>query len=480
VCVTRDAVALVILAALTKPDMLMTLPFAQLPPVGSRIWEVSMPSVDISEGDINLSEARRRWANEYVDAKTQAILDEDARVFLHQALSTPCLNAIERSEGIWLIDTAGRRIMDFHGNSVHQLGHGHPRVVEAIHRQIDRLPFCPRRYTNETAIALAGRLGAASPGRLSKVLFAPGGTSAIGMALKLARAATGRHKTISMWDAFHGASLDAISIGGEAIFRRDAGPLLPGTEHVPPPALADRFFGGGREAAMRLADYIDYVLAVQGDVGALIAEPVRWTTIEPPPAGFWPSVRASCERHGALLIFDEIPSGLGRCGTMFATELTGCEPDMIVLGKGLGGGIFPLAALLARPDLDVAADRALGHYTHEKSSVGCAAGLAVLDVIADEALIARGQALSRRGLDHLERSVAGLAGVRQIRAVGPSFAVELDSSEHAERVLYGCLSRGLSFKVGAGRCLTLCPPLIIADPDFDAAFGILAEAVSAA
>ena len=190
-----------------------------------------------------------------------------SRWFLHQALSTPCLNVVERAEGIYLIDTAGRRIMDFHGNTVHQVGYGHPRVIEAVTRQLATLPFSPRRYTNRAAIELARRLAELAPGRLNKVLFAPSGTAAIGMALKLARHATGRHKTVSMWDAFHGASLDAISVGGEAIFRRDAGPLLPGTEHVPPPAMAPRFFGDDGRAHERLADYIDYVLEVQGDVG---------------------------------------------------------------------------------------------------------------------------------------------------------------------------------------------------------------------
>ena len=235
---------------------------------------------DRSEGDINLGGARAAWQREHINAETRALLDEDARRFLHQALSTPCLNVVERAEGIYLIDTTGRRIMDFHGNTVHQVGYGHPRVIEAVTRQLTTLPFSPRRYTNRCAIDLARRLGELAPGRLNKVLFAPSGTAAVGMALKLARHATGRHKTLSMWDAFHGASLDAISVGGEAIFRRDAGPLLPGTEHVPPPALAARFFGADGHAHERLADYIDYVLEVQGDVGAVIAEPVRWTTLE--------------------------------------------------------------------------------------------------------------------------------------------------------------------------------------------------------
>ena len=150
---------------------------------------------------------------------------------------------------------------------------------------------------------------------------------------------------------------------------------------------------------------------------AVIAEPVRWTTLEMPPADFWPRVRASCDRHGALLIFDEIPSCLGRTGTMFACEQVGCVPDMLVLGKGLGGGVFPMAALIAREDLDVAADRALGHYTHEKSSVGCAAALATLDVIRDEGLLERSRELGVCGLERLRRMQPVQCGARAGRVV---------------------------------------------------------------
>jgi len=428
---------------------------------------------DRSEGDINLGDARAAWHRDYLDAETRALLEEDARWFLHQSLSTPCLNVVERAEGIFLIDTAGRRIMDFHGNTVHQVGYGHPRIIEAVTRQMATLPFSPRRYTNRTAIELARRLAELAPGRLNKVLFAPSGTAAIGMALKLARHATGRHKTLSMWDAFHGASLDAISVGGEAIFRRDAGPLLPGTEHVPPPALASRFFGDDARGHERLADYIDYVLEVQGDVGAVIAEPVRWTTLEAPPADFWPRVRASCDQHGALLIFDEIPSCLGRTGTMFACEQTGCAPDMLVLGKGLGGGVFPMAALIAREDLDVAADRALGHYTHEKSSVGCAAAIATLDVIRDEELLQRSRELGARGSERLRT----FPTARAVRALGVSFGVEVADAAYAEAVMYRCMANGLSFKVGGGNVLTLCPPLTIKQSELDSALDILDRAM---
>lgn len=436
------------------------------------------PAPDRSEGDLNLGPARADWTARHIDAVTEALLDEDARLFLHQALSTPCLDVIEHAEGIWLTDVAGRRFMDFHGNSVHQLGHGHPRVIDAITRQLAALPFCPRRFTSRIAIDCARRLAAVAPGELNRVLFAPGGTLAIGMALKLARQATGRHKTISMWESFHGASLDAISVGGEAIFRRDAGPLLPGTEHVPPPALARRFFGDDARAADRLADYIDYILGLEGDIAAVIAEPMRWTTVEPPPPDFWPRVRAACDRHGALLIFDEIPSGLGRVGRMFVTELTGCVPDMLVLGKGLGGGIVPFAALIARDGLNVAADRALGHYTHEKSPVGCAAALAVLDVIEQQDLIAHAARLGAQGLARLQAVLAGHPAVTGVRGTGLYFGVELDSPALAERVMYRCLERGLSFKIGGGTVLTLCPPLIIEEAELNRAIDIVAAAVA--
>src|SRR5436190_14856649 len=181
-----------------------------------------------SEGDLNVTNRRQQWLNEQVDKQTKKLLDEDSKYFLRQSLSTPCLNVLKGSNGIYLEDLQGRRFMDFHGNNVHQVGFGHPRVIAAIKEQLDTLTFCTRRYTCEPAVALAKRIAALAPGDLDRVLFAPGGTTAIGMALKLARVATGRFKFISLWDSFHGASLDAISVGGEALFRSGIGPLLPG------------------------------------------------------------------------------------------------------------------------------------------------------------------------------------------------------------------------------------------------------------
>ncbi|MDE2514430.1 MAG: aspartate aminotransferase family protein [Rhodospirillales bacterium] len=436
---------------------------------------------DRSEGDVNATPARAAWI-EARPAETRALLARDADLFLHQALSTPCLDVVAGAEGIYLIMEDGRRVMDFHGNSVHQIGYAHPAVLAAVSGQMARLPFSPRRFANIPATALAARLSARmgsddGPDRW-RALFAPAGTLAVGMAIKLARTATGRHKMLSMWEAFHGASLDAISVGGEAIFRRHAGPLLAGTEHVPPPALAARFFGNDGHAHERLADYIDYILATEGDIAALIAEPVRWTTIEAPPEGFWARVRESCTNHGTLLIFDEIPSGLGRTGTFFAHEQVGAVPDMLVLGKGLGGAVMPIAALLARPGLNVAADAALGHYTHEKSPLGAAAALATLDVIENEDLLGYANALGATALARLQSWVGAKPGLRAARGMGLSLALELDDPARAEAVMYAALARGLSFKIGAGTVCVLCPPLTIAPERMDEALDMLEAALA--
>lgn len=439
-----------------------------------------------SEGDLNLSPARAEWARKHLAPETRTRLEQDARFFLHQSLSTPCLNVLRSARGAWIEDREGRRYLDFHGNNVHHVGFSHPRVVAAITRQLAELSFCPRRYTCEPAIALAARLGELAPADLNRVLFAPGGTTAIGMALKLARLATGRFKFISMWDSFHGASLDAISIGGEAIFRQGIGPLLPGCEHVPPPDHRNCPFRCGTTCNLACADYVEYVLAKEGDVAAVIGETVRCTPYIPPP-DYWRTIRAACDRHGALLILDEIPIGLGRTGRLFACEHYGVVPDMLVLGKALGGGIFPLAALLARENLNVAADKALGHYTHEKNPVACAAGLATLQVIQEENLLERARVLGERALRRLTAFARQQPLVSEVRGLGLLLGVEIGtradsqrSSALAEAIMYAALERGLNFKTTMGNILTLTPALTLTDAEMDQALDILETCITRA
>jgi 4-aminobutyrate aminotransferase len=195
-------------------------------------------------------------------------------------------------------------------------------------------------------------------------------------------------------------------------------------------------------------------------------------------------VRASCDRHGALLIFDEVPSCLGRTGTMFVCEQVGAVPDMLLLGKGLGGGIMPMAALIARPELDVAANRALGHYTHEKSPVGCAAALTTLAVIDEEGLLAAARTIGTHALERLKAAAGHHDLIGDVRGMGLYLGVEIGrrgepaAQAAAERIMYRCLQRGLSFKVGGGNIVTLCPPLTISRADLDRALRILEGAIA--
>jgi 4-aminobutyrate aminotransferase len=442
---------------------------------------------DLSEGDSNRSVRRRQWQSRHVDGGTRHWLERDARCFLHQSLSTPCLNVLTESRGATLTDLQRRSILDFHGNSAHQVGYAHPRVMAAVKRQLDIMPFCPRRYTNIPAVELAEKLVDITPDPLGKVLFAPGGTSAVGMALKLARMATGNFKTISMWDSFHGASLDAISVGGESLFRTGIGPLLPGCEHVPP---ADPYrclwdLGGHCEACgLKCARYIDYVMDKEGDVAAVVAEPIRCTAVNPAPEGYWKRIRETCDRRGALLIFDETAVCLGRTGRMFAFEHEGVVPDILILGKGLGGGVFPLAAIVARSDLDVAPEKALGHYTHEKNPVACAAASATIDVILSESLVERSTRLGLRALERLSTLKQAVDCIGDVRGRGLLFGVDLvldrdaktPAIDEADRIMYACLEMGLSFKVSHGSFLTLTPPLTIEEAELDSALAILEKA----
>ena len=447
-------------------------------------------SVQPSESDTNQTSRRADWQAQNLDAKTRALLDADARAFLHQSVSTPCLNAIAKAEGIWIEDVTGRRYMDFHGNNVHHIGYGHPRLKRAIAEQMDALPFAPRRYACESALALAEKLGRIAPGRLSKVLFTTGGSDAIEVAVKIARTATGRHKTLSFWDAFHGAGFGASALAGEGLFRSGpAAPLVVGASHVAPFACYRCPYGYPVDATgqpqlqlcnTQCARMIDYVLGREGDVAAVIAEPARAISYLPPP-GFWQIVRDACNRRGTLLIFDEIPTGLGKTGRMFASEHDAVVPDILVLGKALGGGILPIAAVIAKPELDVGADWAFGHYTHEKNPVTARAALTTIEIIEDEGLVENAAIVGALALSRLHDMKSRMSEIGDVRGRGLLLGVDLvqnrdskaPADDLAESVLYRCMDRGLSFKTSMGNILTLTPPLTTTAAEIQAALDIL-------
>lgn len=453
------------------------------------------PVPPASEGDVNRSPRRARWQQAHLDDATRALLERDRRAFLHQSVSTPCLNAIRKAEGIWIEDWAGRRYMDFHGNNVHHVGYAHPRVLAAIRDQLQRLSFAPRRYACEPAVDLAEKLAAVTPGALSKVLFTTGGSDAVEVAIKLARAATGRFKTLSFWDAFHGAGFGASSVGGESLFRSGpVGPLVPGTEHVAPFGCYRCPYGHPVDAYGRpdldrcrlaCAAMVRYVLEREGDVAAVIAEPARAVPYLPPP-GYWRAVRDACRAHGALLVFDEIPTGLGKTGRWFSCEHDDVEPDILVLGKALGGGVLPIAAVVARPELDVAGDYAFGHYTHEKNPVTCRAALETLRVIEDEGLVENAARVGALALERLQTWRDRYPLVGDVRGRGCLIGIELvadretkaPDADAADAVLYAALARGLSFKTTMGNVLTLTPPLVTSAQQMMAALDILEAALA--
>ena len=438
------------------------------------------------EGDTNTTEARKQWYRNLNSPQTEAMLEQDSEYFLHQSMSTPCMNALAAANGIYIEDISGKRYMDFHGNNVHQLGYGHPKVLKRIQQQLIELPFAPRRFTHQAAIDCAKKLTEIAGGELDRVLFAPGGTSVVGMALKLARIVTGNAKVISLWDSFHGASLDAISVGGEACFRQGMGPLMAGVERIPPPITYRGAFPREDNSDLHYADYLEYVIEKEGGVGAFIAEGIRNTDVQVPSKAYWQRVREICDKHNVLLIIDDIPNGMGRTGNWFSYQAFGIEPDILCIGKGLGGGVVPFAALITKDKYNQAVDISLGHYTHEKSPIGCAAALATIDVIESEKLLDKVKQDQDYVSERLSQMQKSYPVIGDIRGLGLLWGIELVTDrltktrahDATEQVLYRCLELGLSFKVSQGNVLQLSPPLIIKREDLARALDIVEQAIS--
>lgn len=438
-----------------------------------------------TEGDINNTKARNEWNEGITDIKTLKLLEKDARYFFHQALSTPCLDVLGNCNGAHIENISGKRYLDFHGNNVLQLGFSHPKLVKRLTEQLQGLSFSTRRYTNEPAIKFAEKLTSLLPSDLNRVLMTPNGSSAIGIALKLARAITGKFKVVSFWDSFHGASLDAISVGGEAVFREYMGPMMPGVERIPPPVTYRGIFEGNEAKCL---EHLEYVFAKEGDIGAFVAETVRNTDVQLPSLGFYKEARALCDKYGVVLILDEIPIALGRTGKMFAFEHYDIEPDILCLGKGLGGGIFPQACIVTRDRYNTFPDISLGHYTHEKSPLGAMAALTTLEIIEDEKILYKvaGDSLNMCTSMTILKEKYELIG--DIRGRGLLWGVELVTDretkekavQQAEQVMYECLKNGLSFKVSAGNVLQLAPALTISRKELKEALIILENALESA
>jgi len=432
------------------------------------------------EGDINLTPARDRWLEKEIGEQTRKILEKDAKYFLHQSMSTPCMDVLAHCKGAHIESISGKKYLDFHGNNVHQIGFSHPTLVRKLTEQLQGLTFSTRRYTNEVAIEFAEKLVSITPSGLNKVLLTPNGSSAIGIALKLARAVTGKYKVVSFWDSFHGASLDAISVGGESAFKEYMGPMMSGVEHIPPPVNYRGVFEGNADKSL---DYLECVLSKDPGIGAFLAETIRNTDVQIPSKDFWKGARALCDKYGVLLILDEIPIALGRTGKMFAFEHYDIKPDILCLGKGLGGGIIPQAAVITRKEYDKFSDVSLGHYTHEKSPLGAMAGLTTIEIIQDENLLQKVYQDALFVSHFLKKLQKKHPIIGDIRGIGLLWGVELVTNKvskekainEAEEIMYECLKNGLSFKVSAGNVLQLSPALTISREELGSALNILKE-----
>nr|WP_320146975.1 aspartate aminotransferase family protein [uncultured Anaeromusa sp.] len=438
------------------------------------------------EGDVNSGRLREQWLVG-LNAESIKALQEDEAVFMRQSMSTPCLQSLVRADGCYIYDQDGKRYLDFHGNSLHQVGYRNPDVLSAVTEQLGTLPFIPRRYTADIAVRAAKALIEATTSKDFKVLFTPSGTAAVGLALKIARKVTGKHKVISLWEAFHGASLDCISVGGEYVFTKELGPLLPGCiKAIPYNAYRNLLHSSCPERVADFClDYLEYIFQNEGDIGAVLLEPIRATDIHVPPRSYFQRLKQMCEHYQALLIFDEIPTALGRSGEFYVHQNFGVEPDLLVLGKGLGGGVVPQAAVLIKKCYDQCSDVSLGHYTHEKPAAGCAAICAAVGYIKEHQLLenCRHQSVFAKQAAAIlsERYVC----IGDVRICGLLISFELvkdrttkeKDSVLAEKILYYCLEKGLSFKLAAGNCITWHPPLIVTEEQLSSAFQIFEEAI---
>lgn len=406
------------------------------------------------------------------------LLARDAAHFFHQHGSSPCIGALRSASGVWLEDVDGRRFIDLHGNTAHHIGHANPELLAAMRDQLETLTFSPRRFTNAAATELAERLTAQWPGEAARVLFATGGSDAIEIAVKLARVATGRSATISLQGSYHGHGFGAFGLSRAAPDPR-LGSFLPDRHHVTPYWDAAR---GGSERT--LADIAEALTTVPGGVAAVIAEPIR-SNCHVPPAWLWPEVRRLCDAASTLLIFDEIPSGLGKTGRFFAFEHFGVVPDAVVLGKALGGALLPIAAVVAAARLDVAPELSLGHYTHEKNPLSTRAALTTIDIILRDRLADRASHLEQ----YVRRSVAALQqdhpAIRGVRGLGLLLAIELDADAFApelrpglsDRLVAAALARGVSTTTKGDTAIGFSPPLTITEAEIDLALAAIAEAV---
>jgi 4-aminobutyrate aminotransferase len=399
---------------------------------------------------------------------------------------------IERASGATVTDVNGREYLDcFAGISVVNAGHGNPQVVAAAKAQMEKLIHASSYLYHVQPVAdLAEKIAEIAPGRnLRKTFFGNGGAEAIEGALKLARLYTGKHEFISLHASFHGRSWGALSITGNYARKKKGGPYAPGVSFAPAPyAYRSLWPDDPEECARHCANAIDEVvrMATSNDVAAFIAEPVMGEGgIIVPPANYFKEVKKVLDRYGILFIADEVQSGFGRTGKMFAIEHYGVEPDILVMAKGIADG-FPLSAYTTRPEIADAYKPGDHLSTFGGNPVCCAASLANIAFMEKENLPARAAETGEYAIGKLRELQKTNPLIGDVRGLGLMIGIELvkdaqktPAAAEAETLRDACLRRGLLIGVGGifGNVARFQPPLVITREQIDRALAIFTEAL---
>jgi putrescine aminotransferase len=374
-----------------------------------------------------------------------------------------------RAEGCTIWDHTGKAYLDFAGGyGVFTLGYRHPRVVAAVRAQLELIALSGKTMFNVPLGRAARRLAELAPGDLQISFWCNSGTEAIEGAIKLARAATRRAKIVSTLDAYHGKTLGALSVSGRESFQSPFRPLLADSVSI---AYGD-------------ADALEPALR---DAAAFVVEPVQGEGgVNVPPEGYLTAVREACDRTGALFVADEVQTGLGRCGYRFGCDRDRAVPDIMTLAKGLSGGVVPVGAFIARRSVWERGfgDAPLVHTsTFGGAEIACAAALAAMDVLEDEALAQRARERGERllrGAREIARSYPAV--VREARGLGLLVGVELTHEGYGGYVIPEMLKAGVTaaWTLNQQRVIRLEPPLIVSEPEIDRALSALRSGIAAA
>jgi [amino-group carrier protein]-gamma-(L-lysyl/L-ornithyl)-L-glutamate aminotransferase len=364
-----------------------------------------------------------------------------------------------RGSGASVWDSEGKEYVDcMAGYGVAIVGHCNPAVVEAVRAQAEKLITCHGSYYNDARSEAIEKLVRVAPTGLDSVLFTNSGTETVEAALKVARKHTGRKKVVSMKGGFHGKTYGALSATWNRKYRDPFGPLVPNFE----------FADYGDPSSLRAL--------VDSDTAAVILEPIQGETgVIVPPADYLGSVREACNSAGALLIFDEIQTGLGRTGKMWASEHSNVVPDLMTVSKGLGGGV-PIGALLGRKEVLASLKRGEHTSTFAGNPLSCAAAAATIDFITGNDLPAMAAEKGAALKDGLTKIAASSRIAREARGVGMMLALETRVDIH-ESLLWA-LRSGTIFAYSGRETFRLLPPIVIDDRQIRSALNTLAGAVS--